>query len=373
MKAPDGTSRTPLVALLERDFDCGVLLPEAPDSYNVPGAYDVLGVPGASGAPGGQGQFAGLSRALWEKALLGPARQFLQRPGKEFRARLVAMGWRLAGGDPAALPDELPLVVELLHAGSLIVDDIQDQSAVRRGEPALHRLVGTAVALNTGNWLYFWSLVVLGRNVPADRAAAVQARASKTLMHCHQGQALDLAVRACDLARDEVAGAVATTTALKTGALMEFAAVLGASAAGAGDARCDTLSRFGHGLGVGLQMLDDLGCLVDVSRRHKAMEDVAAARLTWPWAWLAQGADSRAFAAWQARARGLAEIGPETRDQTACTEFVADLAEAVAGPGRRHVAEYLARTMDELRAQLGPSCDLGDVEHEIARLEKSYG
>jgi geranylgeranyl pyrophosphate synthase len=347
------TDRRSLVALLERDFHSGELSPR-----------------------GGKGTLEGVSQALWEKALLGPAREFLQRPGKEFRARLVATGWRLAGGDPAALPDELPLVVELLHAGSLIVDDIQDQSTVRRGEPALHRLFGTAVALNTGNWLYFWSLVVLERNLPRDAAAAIQARASKTLMRCHQGQALDLTVRACDLAPGEVADAVAAITALKTGALMEFAAVLGASAAGAPEARCDILGRFGHHLGVGLQMLDDLGCLIDRSRRHKAVEDLHALRLTWPWAWLAELVDSRAFSSWQQRARDLAESGERGQaaaDEPARAAFLDDLAEAVARLGRRRVTRYLARLMDELRNQLEPPCDLGDVEREIARLEKSYG
>jgi geranylgeranyl pyrophosphate synthase len=258
------------------------------------------------------------------------------------------------------------------------VDDIQDQSALRRGEPTLHRLFGTAVALNTGNWLYFWSLVVLERNLPRDSAAAaaMQARASKTLMRCHQGQALDLTVRACDLARSDVADAVAAITALKTGALMEFAAVLGAGAAGAPEARCDILGRFGHDLGVGLQMLDDLGCLVDRSRRHKAVEDLSAARLTWPWAWLSEVAHSRAFARWQKRARDVAERGERglaAADEPACAAFLDDMVEAVVGLGRRRVAGYLARVMDELRARLEPPCDLDDVEREIARLEKSYG
>ena len=82
-------------------------------------------------------------------ALIDPAHDILGRPGKEFRSRMLESCWTLAGGEPGKHPERLPLVVELLHAGSLVIDDIEDDSQTRRGEPALHRSYGVPLALNT--------------------------------------------------------------------------------------------------------------------------------------------------------------------------------------------------------------------------------
>jgi geranylgeranyl pyrophosphate synthase len=50
---------------------------------------------------------------------------------------------------------------ELIHTGSLIIDDIQDQSELRRGRPSLYRTYGIDVAINAGNTLYFLPFVEL--------------------------------------------------------------------------------------------------------------------------------------------------------------------------------------------------------------------
>ena len=48
---------------------------------------------------------------------------------------------------------------ELLHNGTIIVDDVEDNSALRRGKPSTHLLVGIDVAVNAGNALYFLPLL----------------------------------------------------------------------------------------------------------------------------------------------------------------------------------------------------------------------
>ncbi len=105
---------------------------------------------------------ASVPAAVWRRALAGPAAEFLARPGKALRARVVRAGFALAGGARASCPEALPLAVEILHAGSLIIDDIQDQAEHRRGAPALHHLIGAPLAINTGSWMYFWALAELG-------------------------------------------------------------------------------------------------------------------------------------------------------------------------------------------------------------------
>ncbi|HEX4353305.1 MAG TPA: polyprenyl synthetase family protein, partial [Polyangiales bacterium] len=182
-------------------------------------------------------------RAIWDEALLDPLRDFLQRPSKRFRARLVELGYRLGGGRDGAHPIELPLIIECLHAGSLIVDDIEDESEERRDRPALHCAYGLPRALNAGNWLYFWPQVLLGRlSLNARARLSAHERMALCLMHCHEGQALDLSVRVDKIEQSDVPKVVRAITRLKTGGLLGFATALGAIAAGAPSDRVEAIA-----------------------------------------------------------------------------------------------------------------------------------
>lgn len=302
---------------------------------------------------------------LWDAALLDPARGFLARPGKAFRARLVELGWALAGGD-GPCPDGLVALVELLHAGSLIVDDIQDGSELRRGEPTLHRTHGMPLALNTGNWMYFAALGLIdGLGCAPAVHGRLYAEAVRMLTRCHHGQALDISVHIGLLAHHEVTGVVETTTRLKTGALMGWAAGSAAIAAGADDARIGAITRFGESLGLALQMLDDLSGLLNPARRDKGLEDLRGARPTWPWAWLTQSVDEVTFVRLQHRARAVQDGAPPA-------PLLAQLARHIGARGRAEVAAQLHATFADLEAAVGPHPALAVARDEIERLGHSY-
>jgi geranylgeranyl pyrophosphate synthase len=304
--------------------------------------------------------------AHWRRAILDPALEFVARPGKQIRARLVHGTWSLAGG-PGDPPEELALAIELLHAGSLIVDDIEDGSATRRGRPALHRSWGLSTALNTGNWLYFLALDLLGRSgleeggVPADR------RAIQTLLRCHHGQALDVSIRVSELEPGEVHGVVATITSLKTASLMELAVRLAAAGAGAGEKEVLALARFGHELGVYLQMLDDLSSVTSAARRDKGAEDLALSRATWPWAWLAEELDEPAFAELQARARRVAA------GEDAPTPLIAELGEAAGPVGRAAARAQIAPALEVVSDAVDAPAYLDELEADIRGWAAEFG
>jgi len=88
---------------------------------------------------------ATLPSATWERAVAEIARDILSRPSHQFRARMCALAWRLADGE-GEVPAVLPFMVEVIHSGSLIVDDIEDGSRERRGGPGMHLLHGTPLA-----------------------------------------------------------------------------------------------------------------------------------------------------------------------------------------------------------------------------------
>ncbi len=305
--------------------------------------------------------------ATWESSLYGPLAEFLQRPGKEFRGRLVDAGWRIGGGRGHA-PDELVAIVEVLHAGSLVVDDIEDGSAYRRGGPALHVTVGVPKALNMGCWLYFWPDALLQKLALHPTTELGLRRAiARTLLRAHQGQALDLSVKVHDLAQRDVLGVVSGITQLKTGALMQLAAELGVIAARGRPELVSATGRFGRELGVGLQMADDWGGIVSEARCHKGHEDSLLARATWPWAWLAESLDEVSYAK-------LAVLGREVERRDSHPELLAErLRELLDDAARAQIRGQLRGALADLSRLLDGSSVLNDLEGEIETLEKSYG
>jgi len=319
----------------------------------------------ADGEPGGPGTH-GLSPALWERALLGPLRQFLARPGKELRARMVELGFVLGGGERDAMPAELPLLIEILHAGSLIVDDIEDGSELRRGLPCLHRLHGVPLALNAGNWLYFWPQTLLARMaLPAEARLNAHERIAHCLLRCHEGQALDLTARVTEIARGDVPGVARTLTALKSGQLVGLATALGAVAAAAGDLRIDALARFGCEVGAGVQMLDDLSGVLNPARRDKALEDLRLGRVTWVWAFLAADLDEVSYAAEVERLRGAG-------DDVALEPLIELCRFRLGMTGLRRVRRHFDDALGALQQALGDGSWSEDVRAQLARLERQF-
>jgi geranylgeranyl pyrophosphate synthase len=231
----------------------------------------------------------------------------------------------------------------------------------------LHVAYGTPVALNTGNWLYFWALALVERlPVAAPVQLAMLRRMSRAMLACHFGQALDISIMVDGLARADVPVVVCASTRLKTGRLMQLAAELGALAAGAEDEALTALADFGCQLGAGLQMLDDLGGLTSQRRLHKGFEDLRLGRLTWPWAWVAESEPDVAYAR-------LRELAREVRSGRAPAErLAARLRDRVGELGRKRVHEHLTEALGELRTRLGDSESLSALASEIERLEKSY-
>ena len=295
-----------------------------------------------------------------------PLRDFLSRPSKEFRARLVESCWHLAGGH-GVIPHRLANLVELLHAGSLIVDDIEDESAERRGRPALHLVHGLSVALNAGNWLYFLAYGLIEQlGLGPHVELGLYRWLSRTMSRCHEGQALDLTLRMGRLSQREVPALVETCTRLKTGALMGLAAVVPAVAAGAPARVVSALHDFGEQLGIGLQMLDDLSGLISERRCHKGHEDLLHGRPTWPWAWLAEDLGSGEYARLQQLARRV-----ETRDLH--PEVLArELRDALGSLSQRRVDAHFAASKRELARDVPIPHGFQELERELKSLMGGY-
>jgi geranylgeranyl pyrophosphate synthase len=328
---------------------------------------------------------AALPPSLWHRALRDPVLELLHRPGKGFRQRLTDTAYRLAGGEGAP-PALLGAMLEVIHAGSMIVDDIEDDSDGRRGGPAVHRLHGLPLALNAGNWMYFAPLDLIGElGLPPWAELHLRRRATRTLLDCHYGQALDLAARPDQLEQQQVGNVARTISTLKTGRLLGLCAEAGAILAGAGHATQVALHRFGEALGVGLQMLDDLGNLTGKAAPDRRHEDLRQGRVTWAWAWAASRLDQPAFAelcrqSLQVRQPEPAPDSPDRAPEAAvrlrrCEQLAGSLRTLVLAHGRLFAHWHLADALADLRSQLPPGQEvvLRLLETEILRLEASYG
>lgn len=304
---------------------------------------------------------------LLDSALTRPLRDFLARPGKALRARLVAVAWELAGGRGEP-PPELPLAIELLHAGSLIVDDIEDGSTERRGAPALHVTAGLPTALNAANWLYFAAMELVGM-LPLDERRALHAlqRTNALLLRCHEGQALDVGVRVSTLRQEEVEGVARTISGRKTGGLAALGTTLAAICANAPARKELALERFGISLGVALQLLDDAGAVCCDDRRAKGEEDLRNGRATWAWALAAQEADAATYRTLRRFAR---DVEQGRRDAAALRAALRPL---VVDSWRCAARAVLQEALATLRAGIGDCRALREAAAIAHALEHSYG
>lgn len=132
----------------------------------------------------------------------------LQRGGKRLRGALVLTGYYMCGGQDQQMILRAATAIEMVHAHLLVIDDVQDRSKTRRGQPTVHEMLkayhrqqgfhgdathtGYSLALNAammGGWAA--QMLVAGLNADPElrsKAAGIIAHAVVTTAH---GQTLD--------------------------------------------------------------------------------------------------------------------------------------------------------------------------------------
>ena len=193
-----------------------------------------------------------------QTALADPIWDLLDRGGKRWRAVLLLLLVEAFGEDPGDYL-EYACIPEILHNGTIIVDDVEDGATMRRGGPALHHQYGVDIALNAGNAMYFLPLKVITRN-PADLDAETRLAAYEMLMYelnrTHLGQGMDIRwhnAEGVDIAEEEYF----EMCACKTGALGRIVARLAAIVTG-NDEDEFHVARYAERMSVAFQIADDI-------------------------------------------------------------------------------------------------------------------
>ncbi len=186
-------------------------------------------------------------------------RAYPERAGKTLRGQIVVLSARAHAGDErSALTAAAG--VELFQNWVLVHDDIEDDSEERRGRPALHRLVGTPIAINVGDALHvaMWRLVMSLPPVSAgglDREAVLQ-EFLWMIERTAEGQHLDLSWVASgrfDVTEEDYLTMVTLKTAYYT-----VVCPLRLGAACAGVEPSPVFEAAGIDLGVAFQIRDDV-------------------------------------------------------------------------------------------------------------------
>jgi geranylgeranyl diphosphate synthase, type III len=123
-----------------------------------------------------------------EKILLGPYDYLFAHPGKDIRSALIKAFDEFLKVPPVSLA-VITKVVGMLHTSSLLIDDVQDNSILRRGIPVAHNIFGTAQTINSANYVYFLALKELQNLVNRDEGIEIF---TNELLNLHRGQGMDL-------------------------------------------------------------------------------------------------------------------------------------------------------------------------------------
>lgn len=259
------------------------------------------------------------------------------RAGKSLRPSLCLLLAEGLGGDVRRC---VPLAagIEVLHNFSLVHDDIEDRSVVRRGRPAVWSIWGDAHAINVGDGLFslahvLWMRTPIAQEQPTTFSSMLRSLERAVLTLC-EGQFLDMhAERNLDLS----SSAYLHMIARKTATLIGEAAWIGARVATADEQTLAVARAFGTELGLAFQIRDDLlGIWGNEAETGKsASSDIATRKMTLPIVLALETADMPARARIRAR-YGAPPVDEDDEDQIRALLAAAGVAQRTEEVERRH-------------------------------------
>jgi geranylgeranyl diphosphate synthase type I len=195
------------------------------------------------------------------KGVAEPIWEILDRGGKRWRPALFLLICDALGGNSADCLD-FAIIPEVVHNGTLIVDDLEDSSELRRGKPCTYRIFGVDIAVNAGNAMYYLPLLPLMEKkaqFPAEMLRDIYEVYVQEMINLSMGQAMDITwhrgiANADDLGEKDYL----QMCAYKTGTLARMAAKISAVLSGADKELVEKLGRFAESIGVAFQMQDDV-------------------------------------------------------------------------------------------------------------------
>lgn len=194
-------------------------------------------------------------------AVSQPVWDILKRGGKRWRPVLFILILEAFNKDPQRFLD-FAILPEVIHNGTLIIDDIEDNSEFRRGKPCTYRIFGLDIAINAGNLMYFLPLLSIIKNEPGlslEKQKAIYEIYAQEMINISFGQAMDIAWHHGFWGRNELSEShYLQMTAYKTGTLARMSAKIAAVLSDLDTQSVEKIGRLAESIGVAFQIQDDI-------------------------------------------------------------------------------------------------------------------
>jgi octaprenyl-diphosphate synthase len=213
------------------------------------------------------------------------AGHLLAHPGKRIRASCALLAARLGPRSAPTAVREVAMAAELVHAATLLHDDVIDEGTERRGVPASRVVYGNSASILGGDHL----LVEALRRVERVEQPLVLSELLGTISEMVSAEAFQLErrgdrVRLLGDTPEARQAAYLRIAQGKTAALFRWALRSGARLSGMAPAHVTAIGAFGESLGLAFQLVDDaLDLDGDPAATGKnALADLREGKLTWP-------------------------------------------------------------------------------------------
>lgn len=172
--------------------------------------------------------------------------------GKRVRPALLLLSNYTVGGKASdANVIRLASVMEMLHAATLVHDDIIDNAAMRRNRPSVNAKFGNQAAVLMGDWLYMAAF----ETSLQERSLQILDILTRLTRLMTEGELLQLTtIGKIDITENQYFDILCRKTAYLFSACCEIGAIM----AGASEEQVNALSKFGLNLGIAFQLADDL-------------------------------------------------------------------------------------------------------------------
>lgn len=189
-----------------------------------------------------------ISKPIWDLLLRG---------GKRWRPYLMKLAYGAVGGTEDI--GKFLIIPELIHNGTLMIDDIEDKSDIRRGKECIHKIFGEDIAINAGNTLYYLPLLIVMKNefLENDVKLKIYEIINEEMIRISFGQGMDIFWHK-DKKENISENQYLQMCAYKTGTLARMAAKLGAVLGNASEEKINALGKFAESIGVAFQIQDDI-------------------------------------------------------------------------------------------------------------------
>jgi geranylgeranyl pyrophosphate synthase len=190
------------------------------------------------------------------RAISEPIWDLISRGGKRWRPLLMKLAYESVGGKEDI--KKFLVIPELIHNGTLMIDDIEDSSDIRRGKPCIHKLFGEDIAINAGNAMYYLPLLIIMKDESLENEVKLKIYevVNEEMIKLSFGQGMDIYWHKGK--KEEITeNQYLQMCAYKTGTLARMSAKLGAIL-GNGEEQVNILGKFAESIGVAFQIQDDI-------------------------------------------------------------------------------------------------------------------